>query len=206
MPHDPSDSPSAGPVGSGASGVPRPALLLGVAGTVLALDLLTKQWIVENLRPHELIPVLGDFFRITYTHNFGAAFGIHVGEYSRVFFLALAVVALGVLAYLYLNTPRGRTVRLAAIALVMGGALGNVIDRIRFQRGVVDFLDVGIGDLRWPVFNVADMAVSVGAVLLVVSFYSEEVHRAAGERADGSGPGPADEERDPATGYGEAGG
>ncbi|MDP2498345.1 MAG: signal peptidase II [Candidatus Palauibacterales bacterium] len=158
-------------------------LLAAVAGTILVLDRITKRWIVENLTLHEIVPVWGDFFRLTYTHNFGAAFGINVGEYSRVFFLTLAVLALGVLMYLYMHTSARRRLRLWALALVSGGAVGNIIDRIRYQAGVVDFLDVGVGSTRWPVFNVADMAVSVGAVLLMITFYREETERRS-ENAD----------------------
>lgn len=168
---------------SGERGLSKSALLFTVLGTVLALDLVTKAWIVDNFTLYQITPVLGDFFRLTYTHNPGAAFGIHVGEASRIFFLVLSLVALGVLAYLYRVTPAGDRLRLLAVALVSGGAVGNIVDRIRFERGVVDFLDVGIGSYRWPVFNVADMAVSIGAVLLLVSFYMEEQdERAGGER------------------------
>lgn len=178
-----------GPEGSGAgaegsgAGLDKPTLLAAVAGSVLVLDQLTKQWIVEVLTRHEIVPVLGDVVRLTYTHNFGAAFGIHVGRYSRVFFLTLAVLALGVLLYLFVHTPRGRRLRLWALSLITGGALGNIVDRIRYEAGVVDFLDIGFGTLRWPVFNVADMGVSIGAVLLVITFYREET-RPTGREAE----------------------
>lgn len=164
-------------------GLSKPALLFAVLGTVLALDLVTKAWVVQNFSLYQITPVLGDFFRLTYTHNPGAAFGIHVGEGSRIFFLVLSLVALGVLAYLYRVTPSEDRLRLLAVALVSGGAVGNIVDRIRFERGVVDFLDVGVGSYRWPVFNVADMAVSIGAVLLLVSFYMEgQDERVGGDR------------------------
>jgi signal peptidase II len=120
------------------------------------------------------VPVLGDLFRLTYTHNPGAAFGINIGEQSRLFFLVLSLLALVVLGIIFRSTPASDRVRLVAVALVSGGAIGNIIDRIRFEAGVVDFLDVGIGAHRWPIFNVADMAVSTGAVLLLISFYFEE--------------------------------
>lgn len=180
----------------------KPLLLIAVAGGVLLLDRVTKQWVVDNFGLHESVPVLGDFFRLTYTHNFGAAFGLHVGEYSRAFFLVLALVALAVLGYLYWHTPPRRKLRLYAIALVCGGAVGNVVDRVRYARGVVDFLDVGVGTFRWPVFNVADMAVSVGALLLLLTFYREDREEASG-RLDAVGQ-PEDEgdERVAATGRG----
>lgn len=172
------------PAAAGRSGPGKPWLLALVSGSVLVLDRVTKRWVVENLTLHEIVPVWGDVFRLTYTHNFGAAFGINVGQYSRVFFLTLAIVALGVLMYLYVHTPRDRRLRLWSLALVTGGAVGNIIDRIRYRAGVVDFLDVGVGSLRWPVFNAADMAVSIGAVLLMITFYREETEPEATGRRD----------------------
>lgn len=183
------------PAGTGRAGPGKPWLLALVSGSVLLLDRVTKWWVVQNLALHEIVPVWGDVFRLTYTHNFGAAFGIDVGQYSRVFFLTLAIIALGVLMYLYVHTPRRRRLRLWSLALVTGGAVGNIVDRIRYRAGVVDFLDVGIGSLRWPVFNVADMGVSIGAVLLMVTFYREETARGAEERGSGEtvGTGRADD-------------
>lgn len=172
---------------AGVSGeVNKPALLASVTGAVLAADLVTKFWVVSNFALYQTVEVWGDFFRLTYTHNPGAAFGIHIGDHSRIFFLVLALLALGVLGWLYRETPAGDRLRLWALSLVTGGAIGNILDRLRYERGVVDFLDFGVGTTRWPVFNVADMAVSVGAVLLLVSFYMEERHGGRGG-ADGRG-------------------
>jgi len=160
-------------------GVNKGRLLAGVIGSTLLLDVLTKQWIVNSLVLYEIRPVLGDVLRFNYTHNPGAAFGINIGEHSRLFFLALSLVALVVLGLMYRSTPRHDVLRLAAIALVCGGAIGNILDRLRYEAGVVDFIDIGIGSHRFWIFNVADSAVSVGAVLLLISFYLEEklVHR-----------------------------
>jgi signal peptidase II len=121
--------------------------------------------------PHD---VIGDYLRLTLVYNPGAAFGLHVGEYSRWVFLALTVAALLILGRLYVSAPTGDRPRIISLALVCGGAIGNLIDRIRSDRGVVDFLDVGIGDARWPTFNVADMAVSIGAFLLAVVLWAED--------------------------------
>ena len=155
-------------------GLSKPALALLVLAVVVTLDVATKWWIVNNMSYHETIPVIGDVVRLTYTHNPGAAFGINIGEHSRIFFLALSIVALGVLVAIYRSTPATDRLRLLAVALVGSGAIGNIIDRLRYERGVVDFLDVGIGSHRWWVFNVADSAVTVGAILLLVSFLLEE--------------------------------
>ena len=156
-------------------------LLAGVIGSTLLLDVLTKQWIVTSMVLYEIRPVLGDVLRFNYTHNPGAAFGINIGEHSRIFFLALSLIALVVLGLMYRSTPRRDVLRLAAVALVCGGAIGNILDRLRYEAGVVDFIDIGIGSHRFWIFNVADSAVSVGAVLLLISFYLEEklVHRTA---------------------------
>lgn len=173
-------------VGPGAGAVSREAgklpLMVSVAGAVLVTDLLTKAWVTSTFALYQSVEVLGEFFRFTYTHNPGAAFGINIGDGSRIFFLVLSLLALGVLVWLYRITPVRDRLRLFAVALATGGALGNIVDRIRYERGVVDFLDVGLGGLRWPVFNVADMAVSVGAVLMVVSIYREERRERAREQ------------------------
>lgn len=164
---------------------PKTALAVTVIGIVFLLDVLTKAWIVRNFSLYESTQIVGDWIRLTYTHNRGAAFGIHVGEYSRVFFLGLSLVALVVLGLIFRATPAEDRVRLRALALVAGGAIGNILNRIQYERGVVDFLDVGIGTHRWPVFNVADMAVSTGAILLLISFYVEG--RREDRRAEESG-------------------
>lgn len=142
-------------------------------GFVLILDLVTKAWVVGSFDLYQTTPVWGDFFRFTYTHNRGAAFGIDIGEHSRIFFLVLSLVALGVLGAIYRATPAWDRLRVLALSLVGGGAIGNIIDRVRYERGVVDFLDFGIGTSRFPVFNVADSAVTVGATLLLISFWLE---------------------------------
>src|SRR5690606_22039409 len=112
----------------------------------------------------------------------GAAFGLHVGPLSRYIFLALTIACVIVLFVWFRSTPAADRLRLTAISLVTAGALGNFIDRLRSSRGVIDFFDVGIGDLRWPVFNIADIGVTVGAVLLAISLWREE----QGETGDGS--------------------
>lgn len=167
-------SSAVAPAASGERGVHKGLLLLAVGGITLLLDVLTKQWIVATLVMYEIRPVFGEFFRLTYTHNPGAAFGINIGEHSRLFFLALSLVALVVLGWMYRVTHRSDVLRLTALALVCGGAVGNILDRVRYEAGVVDFIDIGLGGYRFWIFNIADSAVSVGAVLLLISFYLEE--------------------------------
>jgi signal peptidase II len=93
--------------------------------------------------------------------------------------MALTAGALAILGRLYRATRQGDLFRTLALGLVCGGAVGNLIDRVRSATGVVDFIDVGVGDLRWPTFNVADMAVSIGAFLLAWVLWGEERSPAA---------------------------
>ena len=146
----------------------------GIVGASVALDVLTKYVVQNTLVLYRPVPVWGDFFRLTYIYNRGAAFGLHVGGYSRYVFIALTVVAVVVLFAWFRTTPAYDRLRLYAIASVTGGAIGNLIDRVRSERGVVDFLDFGFGNVRWPVFNVADIAVTTGALLLAYSLWREE--------------------------------
>jgi len=142
---------------------------------IVAVDIVTKAIAVRTLAPQR-VPheVIGDWLRFTLVYNPGAAFGLHVGEYSRWVFMALTIAALLILGRLYVSTQPGDRSRVTSLALVCGGAIGNLIDRIRSPLGVVDFLDVGVGDARWPTFNVADMAVSTGAFLLAIVLWAED--------------------------------
>jgi len=143
--------------------------------SIVTIDVITKRAAVgaltEQRVPHE---VFSRWLRMTLVYNPGAAFGLHVGEYSRPVFMTLTIAALLILGRLYLSTRAGDSARVAALSLVCGGALGNLLDRIASASGVIDFIDIGVGDARWPTFNVADMAVSVGAFLLAVVLWSED--------------------------------
>jgi len=154
---------------------PNPPLFWGVLATVVAVDVVTKVMAVASLSPQH-IPhdVVGDTLRLTLVYNPGAAFGLNLGIYSRWIFMALTIGALVVLWRLYQATRQGDLFRTLALALVCGGAVGNLIDRVRSPLGVVDFIDVGVRDMRWPTFNVADMAVSTGAFLLAWVLWGEE--------------------------------
>ncbi len=155
-------------------------LFWGTVLTVVVLDVVTKMIAVATLVPRQLPhDIMGSTIRLTLVYNPGAAFGLHVGAASRWVFLALTIGALVILGRLYRTTRAGDIARTLAVGLVCGGAIGNLIDRVRSPMGVVDFIDVGIRDLRWPTFNVADMAVSTGAVLLAWVLWGEDRHRDA---------------------------
>lgn len=157
------------------AGNANPWIFWCVIVVVVALDVASKAAAVASLTPaytpHEII---GNTVRFTLAYNPGAAFGFNLGSASRWIFTALTVVALAVLASLYRATREGDYSRVLALALVSAGAVGNLIDRIRWSVGVVDFIDVGIGDHRFWTFNVADSAVTVGAFLLGWVFLQQD--------------------------------
>lgn len=151
------------------------ALFWPVVAVIVVADVITKWVAVNALSPvYTSREVFGEWFKFTLVYNKGAAFGLNVGPYSRWVFLILTLVALYVLGRLYLTTRDGQRLRAFAIALVCGGALGNLIDRVRHEMGVVDFIDMGVGGWRWPTFNIADVAVSIGAFLLAWALWGEE--------------------------------
>lgn len=146
-----------------------------VLGIVAAVDFSTKSLAASRLLPQGLPhTVYGEWVRFTLVHNPGAAFGLHLGSYSRWIFMVLTIVALVILGRLYAATRPGDVARAFALALVCGGAMGNLIDRVRSRDGVVDFIDIGFGDSRWPTFNIADLAVSLGAILLAWVLWGED--------------------------------
>ena len=163
----------------------RPAngrLFWPVLLAIVSSDVISKAMAVKSLDvPRVPREVVGEWLRLTLVYNPGAAFGLHVGEHSRWVFMALTVGALLILGRLYVSTRNGHRARVLSLALVCGGALGNLIDRVRSELGVVDFLDVGVGDARWPTFNVADMAVSIGAFLLAIVLWAEDRPAEAGQ-------------------------
>lgn len=150
-------------------GAKLPILLVTLA-VVVAADLASKRWALGALGDGRPIELLGGFVPLTLAFNRGAAFSISVGDASRWVFLALSIAALAALLPLYRATRADDRARLFSIALVLAGALGNLIDRVRWDRGVVDFIGpIDLGFTKWPIFNVADMAITVGALLLGVS-------------------------------------
>lgn len=145
--------------------------------------LLAERQLPRNV-PRE---VLGEAVRFTLAYNPGAAFSMSVGAYSRWIFGGFAVVALVVLWRLYRMTGAGARagdrLRVFALGLAFGGAAGNLLDRIRSTAGVVDFIDIGFGDVRFWTFNVADSAVTVGALVLAWSLSREERETAVAKSA-----------------------
>jgi len=152
----------------------------GTIAGVVTLDFVTK-FIAEAVLVGRPISVIGDYVVLRLVYNQCAAFGICLGPYSRWIFLVLAVLALVVLGSMVRNTRDTDHGRLFVLGLLVAGAVGNVVDRLRSAQGVVDFIEVGIGTYRWPTFNVADSAITVGAIALAVSLWLEGRAHSAGE-------------------------
>jgi signal peptidase II len=153
-------------------------LFWGAVASVLILDIITKLVAEEMLLRTTGVSVMGEWFQLRLVYNPGAAFGLHLGPYSRWIFFAVAAFAVVLLNRMSKTSQAGDWFRQLALGLICGGAAGNLIDRVRSSRGVVDFIDVGVGTMRWPTFNVADIAVSCGAVALAISLWREDSRRA----------------------------
>ncbi len=151
-------------------------LLASLTGVVVAVDQVTKLYIMQTMRLHESITVIPDFFSFTYIRNPGAAFGLLAGSsntFRMVFFGLTSIFALGLLGTILLRMPAHDRMGRLSVAAILGGAIGNLIDRMRYGE-VIDFLDVYIEQYHWPAFNVADSAITVGVILLIVHFAFEK--------------------------------
>ena len=147
---------------------------LWILGPLLVvLDQFTKWLVIQYIQLGEAIPIIPGFFDLVHVLNRGASFGmLNRGDISwqRWFFIGISLCAMGVIVFMTrMSRPDERMLRWA-LGFIFGGAAGNLVDRVR-QGMVVDFLDFYIGPYHWPAFNVADMAISGGAILLILAFY-----------------------------------
>lgn len=140
---------------------------LGLAALAIVLDQITKLAVLAKLAPYQDVIAVTGFFNLVHVHNTGAAFSLFAdqGGWQKLFFLSVALIASAVIFWL-LRKPGGRVVYYAALALILGGALGNVIDRLAYGH-VIDFLDFHAAGWHWPAFNIADSAITLGAALLI---------------------------------------
>lgn len=154
--------------------IDRLRLALPIAGLVVFFDQLSKLYIDRRFALYESLKVLENFFHITYVRNKGAAFGILADSAYRVpFFSAVALLAVvGILWYLR-QVPDDQRVQQVGLSLVLGGAIGNLVDRVRLGE-VIDFIDVHWHRYHWPAFNVADIAICVGVGLLLLGLWRSE--------------------------------
>jgi len=151
---------------------------LALATVIVTLDQATKAWLTSFLRPGQSVAVLGDWVRIVHSQNTGGLFGLFRGQAAVFGVISLVVIAL-IVAY-HARAGGGRYMSIT-LGLLLGGAVGNLVDRLRLSY-VVDFVDAGIGDLRWYTFNVADAAISFSLLLLLAaSVWPQVTRRAAGD-------------------------
>lgn len=149
-------------------------LLAAVAGTVLLLDQLTKVYIDRSFALYESVEVVPNFFHITYLRNKGAAFGLLADSAFRIpFFITVSLLAVAMIFWYFRQLPPDQVGQQWGLSLVLGGALGNLVDRIRLGE-VIDFLDVHWYRHHWPAFNIADSAICVGVGLLLLCMWRFE--------------------------------
>lgn len=155
----------------------RDLIPVGVAVSVVIVDQLTKLWVMATFALHEQLSVIPGFFNLVHVTNTGAAFGFLAGDKTllrQVFFVTVAIAALIVIVFAYNHLKKQSGIFIYALGLIAGGALGNLIDRLRFGY-VVDFLDFYLGTYHWPAFNAADSAITVGVGLFLLGTLLQQI-------------------------------
>ncbi len=148
-------------------------ILLATVTAVVLLDFVTKAYIDSNMSLHESVVVIGGFLNIMYVRNPGAAFSFLASAspgFRSVFFLTVTVTAIVLVLYYIAKSKTEEPLMIFALSLIMSGALGNFIDRVRLGE-VIDFIDVHLGAYHWPAFNVADSAITVGAFIMLFALF-----------------------------------
>jgi signal peptidase II len=148
-------------------------ILLATVTAVVLLDFITKAYIDSNMSLHESVVVIGGFLNIMYVRNPGAAFSFLASAspgFRSVFFLTVTVTAIVLVLYYIAKSKTEEPLMIFALSLIMSGALGNFIDRVRLGE-VIDFIDVHLGAYHWPAFNVADSAITVGAFIMLFALF-----------------------------------
>jgi signal peptidase II len=143
------------------------AVFAGLAAFIVVGDQILKQWVLASFEPYKIYPVIGDWLQIDFIHNAGGLFGFLQG--TALIFAAVTIVVAVLIAILEFRWGWHSWLTTLALGLLLGGAIGNLIDRIRFGY-VVDFVDIGIGSWRWYIFNVADMAVTCFFLVLIATW------------------------------------
>lgn len=158
-------------------------VFFGIAVTIVILDQLTKALLVANLDPGQIVSVVGDYIRLVFSQNSGALFGLFRDQ--AILFAIASLVVIGLIVAFHGQSERSLYLSIA-LGLLLGGAIGNMIDRLRLGY-VVDFVDIGIGGFRWYTFNLADAAISTALVMLFAVAFIPRLAR-LGERTERSEP------------------
>ena len=144
-----------------------------IAGGVVLLDQVSKAAVLRELGLNQVTTVIKGFFNLVHVHNPGGAFGLMAGMspvFRSALFVFVSAMAIGVILYFYHTTPPNRPWLATGFALILGGAVGNMIDRVR-MGAVVDFLDFYIGRWHWPAFNIADSAITIGVGIFLLHLF-----------------------------------
>ena len=176
----PSDAAAGVPIAT-ASGRPLWRVFLVLAASILAVDQLTKAWLTSFLAPGESVRVVDDLLRLVHGQNAGGLFGLFQGQ--ALPFALVSIVVVGLLVGYHRRSGRNPYLSIT-LGLLLGGALGNLLDRLRLGY-VVDFVDAGIGSTRWYTFNVADAAISFAIVLLLAASLWPSLARGANDAGRG---------------------
>jgi signal peptidase II len=148
-------------------------LFLPLATGVVVLDQLSKAAVSLTLKMYEVRPLIPGVLNLTRVHNTGAAFGLLAGQPSilrTILFLGVSLLAMGMVLWMVFRLPPDQQLEHVALSMIFGGALGNVIDRVRLGE-VIDFIDVYYGSYHWPAFNVADSGITIGVMLVVCRLF-----------------------------------
>jgi len=147
--------------------------MIGPALFVVVLDQISKLLVIRHLRVHESVPVIDGFFNLVHVRNRGMAFGFLNRSHADLafwFLVGASCIAICLLLFWFFKLKGGDTRMTLGLSLILGGAIGNLIDRLRF-REVVDFLDVFWSPYHWPAFNVADAAITIGTFLIAITLF-----------------------------------
>ena len=147
-----------------------------VAAFIGVLDFVTKQIAEASLQRGESVEVIGNFLRFTLGYNTGIAFGLTLGSSSRWVLIVVTLLTMGLIVWLFRSVDARQKLQVFAFGMIMGGAFGNLLDRTFGSKGVIDFIDVGIGTSRFWTFNIADSAITVGAIPLILASLFERKH------------------------------
>jgi signal peptidase II len=154
-----------------------------ITAMVLAFDQYTKYWVSIRLREGDEIDIIAGFFKLSYTENPGIAFGMLNNGDVKWFLVAISVAAVSVVVFYMMRTPSSNTLLLWSLALLAAGICGNLIDRVRMGR-VIDFILLYFKTYQWPVFNIADMAITIGAALMAIELFLAPQPSAAADHTD----------------------
>ena len=160
----------------------------GLSLTVLGLDQLTKALITDGMAAYSSVVVIPGLFQLTLVWNRGGLFGLCRGlpdPYRTVLFTAVPTLAIGIILLFQYRTALADRIAQTGLALILGGAVGNLTDRLRLGH-VVDFLDVFVGEYHWPAFNIADSAICIGVALLLIDLFIKGGSRAQDETMEQS--------------------